>query len=349
MEHELHRALSSQGLKRIQGDTYSVDLPTDEDGRLGRECYLPNCSPAYFKIKPGTGIAEGQVEAYCPYCRAPEEPGRFFTEEQKRYFTDKLEHATDFALGSMIKNAFRGLERPSRGGFLSISVKVDEPRMRYARRPFEEELQRVVICPKCGLDHAVFGLAVWCPDCGTDIFLTHVEAELRAVTAMLSDVERRRGVLGARVAARDIENCLEDVVSIFEAVGKALLARHLRERGTGKEEVEELIRKKVGNAFQSIKRAQEVTKEHAGLELLDGIDAPIADALRVTFEKRHPITHNLGVVDRKYLEKAMSAGREGRDVRVSVEEVVEAIKGTMVVLSGLHARLFSTSGGPTAK
>jgi hypothetical protein len=211
----------------------------------------------------------------------------------------------------------------------------------------EEELRRSLDCPRCGLNHAVFGLAVWCPSCGADIFLTHVDSELAVIRAMLADAGRRRELLGSRIAAQDIENCLEDVVSIFEAVGRALLARHLRGKGMGKEDVEELLRKKVGNAFQSIKRAEEVSREHAGVELLDGVDARVSDALRATFEKRHPITHNLGVVDRKYLEKAMTAEREGRDVRVSGEEVSEAIRGTMVVLSGLHARLFSASGGPT--
>jgi ribosomal protein S27E len=40
------------------------------------------------------------------------------------------------------------------------------------RPTIEEELRRDVTCPKCGLEHAVFGLASWCPDCGAIFFLS---------------------------------------------------------------------------------------------------------------------------------------------------------------------------------
>lgn len=63
------------------------------------------------------------------------------------------------------------------------------------RRPFEEEVRRDVACPHCGLDQSVYGLATWCTDCGDDIFLTHVAAELSVVYLMLGDIERRREYL----------------------------------------------------------------------------------------------------------------------------------------------------------
>ena len=86
--------------------------------------------------------------------------------------------------------------------------------------PRDETLRRDVTCPECGLEHAVFGLATWCPDCAADIFLTHVRADLDVVRKMLDDIPSRKERLGGRVMARDTENALEDVVSIFEAVMK---------------------------------------------------------------------------------------------------------------------------------
>lgn len=80
----------------------------------------------------------------------------------------------------------------------------------HVHRPFEEELRRDLICPPCALVHAVFGLATWCPDCGQDIFMVHVGKEFEVIRAMLGDVDRRRRELGPRVAARDIENALEE-------------------------------------------------------------------------------------------------------------------------------------------
>jgi len=43
---------------------------------------------------------------------------------------------------------------------------------------------------------------------------------------MLADIPRRRENLGRRIAAKDRKNCLEDTVSIFEAVLRALVRRY---------------------------------------------------------------------------------------------------------------------------
>jgi hypothetical protein len=67
--------------------------------------------------------------------------------------------------------------------------------------------------------------------------------------------------------------------------------------------------------------------------------------MRRTFEKRHPITHNLGIVDRKYLARVESGELHGREIRVSVTEVEAAIEATSTVLTTLYRRLFGGSAG----
>jgi hypothetical protein len=64
-----------------------------------------------------------------------------------------------------------------------------------------------------------------------------------------------------------------------------------------------------------------------------------------TFAKRHPITHNLGVVDRKYLERVESGKLHGREVRVSVAEVEAAIESTATVLTTVYRRRFGETAG----
>ncbi len=51
-------------IKRTGPDQYSmsISLPKDTDGMHARECPSEVCSPAYFKVKPGTGITQGQSE-----------------------------------------------------------------------------------------------------------------------------------------------------------------------------------------------------------------------------------------------------------------------------------------------
>lgn len=48
---------------------------------------------------------------------------------------------------------------------------------------------------------------------------------------------------------------------------------------------------------------------------------PLWDRLTAAFDKRHPITDNLGVIDRRYLAKAQRAEREGREIRIRVSEI----------------------------
>jgi len=234
------------------------------------------------------------------------------------------------------------------GGLLKLELSVKSGNPPTVHRPFEEALQRTLVCPVCGLDHGVFGLAVWCPDCGNDIFLTHVETELQVLKTMLSDIPRRRSDLGHRIAARDAENCLEDVVSVYEAVLRAILTRELRTRGKTKEEVDYNLKRHVANKLQSIPRSSETIEQLLGVNLFALFQQPEIDRLRETFEKRHPITHNLGVVDRKYLDRLRTAEREGREILVRPEDVHEAIDLVLKVVTALHGRLFSAPGKEVA-
>lgn len=322
----------------------SITIPPDEDGFLARECPNASCSPAYFKVKPGTGIT-GQIEAFCPYCHHCDKPSEFPTQEQLRYAKDIAIREAHKGIGGIIEDAF-GLG-PSRkkkigGDFLSIEMSYEPGSLPSVRRPFEESLRRDVTCPTCSLEQAVFGLATWCADCGTDIFLTHVEAECNVLKKMLGDVKRRREELGARVAARDVENALEDIVSIFEAVLRALTRRKKLEEGVSEPEVAMLL-KKIGNGFQNVERSTKLTQELFNLDLLNGIDTADSEFLKVVFEKRHPITHNLGIIDRKYLDRVRSGELEGRDVPVSPEEVERAIEVGYQVIKNIHTQLFSAA------
>jgi len=65
----------------------------------------------------------------------------------------------------------------------------------------------------------------------------------------------------------------------------------------------------------------------------------IAEA-RATFEKRHPITHNLGVIDRKYLERVRSGELEGCEVRITPQEVERTIEFCGKVLWKLYSEVF---------
>jgi len=321
----------------------SVSIPTDTDGRLARECANDSCSPGYFKVTPGTGITTGQESAYCPYCRHEGDPSDFTTQEQIRYAKDTVRKEAESGISNMIKDAL-GLgpsgKKKMGGDFLSIEMSYKPGSPSHVRRPYEDEVRRDIICPHCTLDQTVFGLATWCADCGEDIFLTHVQAEIAVTKSMLGDIDRRQRELGKRVAAKDLENCLEDAVSIFEASAKAVVRRALAERGDEPEDVDAQM-KKVGNSFQSTDRS----KEQLG-KLFDyaPADSGLWNRLNTCFEKRHPVTHNLGVIDKKYIDRVKRAEREGREIRISEDEVEALLCDVYSAITEIHKVLIRVRG-----
>lgn len=344
MSESIFREGGPLNIRKTGSDKYimNVSLPVDRDGRVARACLDKDCSPGYFKVKGGTGLTGKQESAFCPYCRNVADPGDFVTEEQLRYARDLALREAHEGIENMIKGAL-GLgstgKKKMGGGLLSIEMSLKPGSKPIIRRPFEEEVRRDIICPYCGLDHSVYGLATWCADCGKDIFLTHVKAELAVVASMLGDVDRRREQLGTRVAAKDLENCLEDTVSIFEAVLRVLVRRYKCQNGSSAEEVDKLLNG-IGNTFQNIRRSQEAFNLKVGLPLFYEMTVGEIDALAQIFEKRHPITHNLGVVDKKYIEKARSSEEEGKEVLISKEEISQVLELSTIAFVSLHNRMF---------
>jgi hypothetical protein len=336
------------GCKRTEGNEYSfsISLPKDSEDRTARQCPSSSCSPAYFKIKNGTCISSDPVEAFCPYCRHIAGPSDFTTEEQIQYAEDLVMKEANKGVDRILRNSL-GLGSSGTKKFgnslLSVEMSYKSDTRLNVRYPFDEDLQRIVVCPHCSLDHAVFGLAAWCPGCGRDIFLTHVGAEYAVICTILSDIDRRRETLGKRVATRDIENCLEDIVSIYEAVLRALLVRSWKNKGKSDEEVVLLLKKDVGTRLQNPAFSSEIFRIQLDIDLFEGQTAETIEVFKRTLGKRHPITHNLGVVDRKYIATVLSAEREGRELRVTPDEINQAITISQSILSSLHGRLFLNS------
>ena len=247
-------------VRRTGKDEYEmrISIPEDEDGMVGRECPKEDCSSGYFKVKLGTGITENQEKAFCPYCRTEAEPSDFTTQAQKDYAIALAKNNAMDGINRMLKKSL-GFDSTGKrkvgDGLFSIDMSLKPGRPDYVPRLIEEELRRDIVCPNCGLEQSVFGLATWCADCGQDIFLVHVDKEFQVLEKMLSVVDKRCDELGARVAGRDIENAIEDIVSIFEAVMKIITSRHLIKQGVQSDEIADILEKQIRNQYQNIKKS----------------------------------------------------------------------------------------------
>ena len=329
----------------------SVPIPKDADGMTGRECPEESCTPRYFKIRSGTGAQDGPSRFFCPYCRRAGESGEFHTEAQREF---ARQHVRNYALElahDMLSQSLRlgpTGRRTLVDGCVKITAKIEPLRPCRVPNPREEDLRRDVICPNCGLEHAVFGIARWCPDCGADIFPAHVEAEFETLRCVLRSVPQRQESLGAAVAGRDVENALEDTVSIFEAVLKVLARWALEAAGRSAAEASKVV-DAFGNALQNVERGRELYRQHFGFDFCDGLEADTVQRAERIFAKRHVITHNLGMIDRRYLGRVGSGEIEGREIRVGVEEVEEAIDFARFVIGAVHQRLAPQPLEPTGE
>lgn len=345
MSNDLFKTGGPLDIRKLGGDRFSasIPLPEDEMGMTARECPNDACSSGLFKIKFGTGVEEEQSEAFCPYCHHPAAPNDFTTKEQWKYAENVVLGEASKGVDEMIKNTL-GLDARGKknfgGDLISMEMSYKPSRPRSVPRPLEDQFRRDVACPNCTLEHAVYGLAVWCPDCGSDIFITHVEAEANVVRLMLGDVDRRGRELGSRVAASDIENCLEDVVSIQEASMKAMARRKLVDDGNGDTEIDDIFRRRIRNRFQGIDGAIEVLEQVFDTDIAATIDSNILETLKQTLEKRHPITHNLGITDKKYIERVQANEEEGRDVYLDEQEVQTAMDTVVQLIRQIHADWF---------
>ena len=97
---------------------------------------------------------------------------------------------------------------------------------------------------------------------------------------------------------------------------------------------------RVGNAFQNVRRAEEIFEREFDVPLLDVLSEDEINSFINTFEKRHSITHNLGIVDKKYIDRARTAEEEGREILVNEVEINSAIEFSMRIFRAVHVHLF---------
>ncbi len=93
------------------------------------------------------------------------------------------------------------------------------------------------------------------------------------------------------------------------------------------------------NSFQSVYNTTQFLKKQFNINLSNELSDELLQELKQIFEKRHPITHNLGIVDRKYLEHARAAQDEGREVRITKTEIVSGIGLSMQVIKVVSEQL----------
>jgi hypothetical protein len=308
-------------------EQFSVSIPKDDEGYVGRECPQPDCE-GYFKIKPGTGLKGANLPCFCPYCGHQDPPGRFFTKAQVEYAKSIAIREISDALRKDLKQLeFEHKPRGSFGIGISMKLKPGSPLpIRYYR---EQQLETKVTCDGCTLEYAVFGVFAFCPDCAVHNSLLILRKNL--------DLTRRQLDLADKLedpALRQhfTEDALENCVSAFDGFAREA-CRVRTSKSTEPSKCTSL-------SFQNLPRALAQLKKLFGVDLTPALLAPEWKSAHTAFMQRHLVAHKAGVIDQQYLdETGESSSHLGRRLSVPSDRVRDVADTVMKIGEYLIATL----------
>lgn len=310
------------------GNQIKISLPTDENGYLGRECPNPDCK-GYFKIVPGTGLSD-VTDCRCPYCGHTVDQSEFAT-------PDQIEYAKSVALRKIADALVKDLKRlefevkPKRPFGIGLSMKVKPGRPHPIHWYREKALETHVECSNCTLKYAVFGVFAFCPDCGQHNSLQILGKNLELVVKMLD----LAATVELEVVERLIENGLEDCVSAFDGFGREICRIHAK-KAADPAKVENL-------SFQNLEGVKSNLAQLFGLDIAGGLAVEEWNVAVRGFQKRHLLSHKMGVVDAEYVRKSGDTQAVvGRKVSVPANEVRELVR----IVSKLARHLVNELQGP---
>jgi len=307
------------------GSRFSITLPPDEEGLIGRECPVAECE-GYFKLQPGTGLKGESLPCHCPYCGHKAGSDKFFTKAQVEYAKSVVMREVTGALLKDLKSLeFNHRPRGAFGIGISMKVSGQPTRIRHYR---EKKLETEVVCDRCTLRYTIYGVFGFCPDCAVHNSLQILNKNLELAQKLLAVAETQE----PQVAQHLIENALEDCVSAFDGFGRET-CRVFAQKALKPEKAAEI-------RFQNIVAARDRVKEQFGLDFSASAASSDWETVRRAFQKRHLLAHKMGVVDEDYLSATGdSPTLLGRKVSITVSEVSEFVAHLRVLGGELFAQL----------
>ncbi len=314
--------MSFSRLRRLGRNPMTVAMPTDEDGLTGRECPNPTCL-GYFKIKFGTGLKGEGLPCHCPYCGHTEGHDHFWTQAQLDYAQSLLVKEVQKALAQDVKDWDRKLRSSTRGSFVKLSVnyKGASHPIRYYR---EKQLETTVTCDTCTLVYAIYGVFAYCPDCGVHNSLQILKKNFELAEKELAFSETTED---PDFAAYLIADALENAVSAFDGFGRQVCSLNA-DKSSDPAKAKAL-------SFQSLMKTRQKITTVFGYDLATPLTAGDWDFVVRCFQKRHLLSHTMGVIDQQYIDITQDqqavVGRkitvDPLEVRTLIERLVQIGKG----------------------
>lgn len=296
-------------LERL-GSQFSIDIPRDEKGYLGREC--PECEK-YFKITPGTGLKGTNLPCHCPYCGHSAPQDQFFTKAQIEYAKSVVFNQVTGAVLKDLK-ALEFNHRPKGMFGIGISMKV-EGRPQPIRHYSEHDLEEEVLCDNCTLKYTVYGSFGYCPDCGVHNSLQILGKNLRVAHKLLGLAKDQEPELQAQL----LSDALENGVSAFDGFGRET-CQVFSTKANDPSKAKNI-------SFQNLPGAQKNVQQFFGIDLAAGLSASEWLSINIAFQKRHLLAHKMGIVDEAYVRATGDADAiVGRKAKLDATQIREALE-----------------------
>jgi hypothetical protein len=285
---------------------FSIQINPDEEGYMGRECPEESCL-GYFKVTPGTGVI-GDPHCYCPYCGHQAEHDKFFTQEQLEYAKSIiLNQVTNALLKDLKSLEFNHKPRGSFGIGISMQVKGSPQPIHHYR---EKQLETEIVCDRCTLRYAIYGVFAYCSDCGAhnsrQILDKNIELAEKEVTLAATST--------AELSDHLIADALENIVAAFDGFGREICRVHAR--------LAAIPARAENISFQNLLRSKERVEELFGIDLSASVGASDWSFAHQCFQKRHLLAHRMGIVDESYLQATNDpSATVGRKIRIGRDEV----------------------------
>ena len=316
----------------------SVPIEPDEEGMIGRECPVKECEK-YFKLKNGTGIEVNPV-MFCPYCSYKGTPDEFWTKEQ-------IEYAESMAMRhveGMIHKELKKMERHSfKSDFLSMDIKVKRTPV-LLKHYMEKQLQEYIVCENCGCEYAIYGVFAICLDCGKHNLFQIFSKNLDLISKQIQLEEDLYNKFG-ETNRNDIDNLMRDLKSKFieDACENAVTTfetfckEAINQAKTKASNPNMVLR---GNPFQSLDRTKDIFTSQFNLDIFENLSPDETDELYLLFNKRHILTHNLGIIDQKFLkDTGLRQNILNHKVEISKQEVSSGLSTLRKIAENIKTRL----------
>jgi hypothetical protein len=317
-------------------------MPVDEDGLWPMRC-PEHPEDHFFKIEvtQNVEIADGEhadpdesedSPLYCAYCGYAADLWDFAPEQHARMMAAATAAAEQYAasmLDEMLGKAFGGRSRSSsRKSGVSIEFKPGRPPSRRTLPELGEveQTRRTMQCNGCDEKVAVYGLAIYCPNCGqlapaqqlAELLRMHRDG-LAALHALPEAAQRTLAESGALTVT--YENTIKD--------GFGALETYLRARFEA--EAPDVSLRGKGNVFQRLDDAADLYREHLGVDVPTLLGDDGWAHLKQIGAMRHVLVHNAGIVDDKFLERLpdwpQRSGQRLQIKRAQANECLDLLDG----------------------